>query len=74
MINYGFMLQDGDGIPVDKKEAARYFRMADDKRNKSPWIQYNTFQQVRLLKLKMFKENSINSMYRCAIMLYEWDE
>ena len=30
MYNYALMLYNGDGVTVDKKEAARYFQMAAD--------------------------------------------
>lgn len=30
MNNYAVMLKNGNGIPVDKSEAARYFKMAAD--------------------------------------------
>ena len=33
MFNYAFMLKCGDGIPIDKKEAAKYLKDASDKGN-----------------------------------------
>ena len=33
IFRYANMLYEGDGIPVDKKEAAKYFRMTINKDN-----------------------------------------
>lgn len=31
MCNYGLMLYTGNGVPMDKKEGLKYFKMAADK-------------------------------------------
>lgn len=41
MYNYGFLLEHGIGIPVDMKEAKRYYKMAAEKGNLFALNAYN---------------------------------
>ena len=42
MFNYAAILKDGDGISMNKKEAARYFKMAADKGQENAILNYAT--------------------------------
>ena len=41
MLQYGLMLDEGDGVEVDKKEALRYIKMAADQENTIALHKYN---------------------------------
>lgn len=40
MYNYGFLLKSGDGIEIDKKETAHYYKMAIDKAHSAAMFNY----------------------------------
>lgn len=40
MNHYASMLQNGDGIPVNKKEATYYYKLSEDKGNINTMINY----------------------------------
>ena len=40
MLNYAIMLNNGDGVPVNKSEAIKYFKMSIEKGNDDAMLNY----------------------------------
>lgn len=75
MIDYANMRYDGDGISMDRYEAAQYFKMAADEGNINAMFKYalisDTGDEIPVDKVeaaKYFKGN-INALYKYARML-----